>query len=203
MEKTAALVDYRERDKAIFRVVDNAAVILRHLVELGLFITYQTANRRSIRLRSRKRGRKLRVIGQVAMQEVGRLCNVYCSYRPKAIEHEVWLSDELVKWPIDFTSWKRGIETDEKLRPDAQVEGLMIEYDRGTERKKQVQKQAEAYRNYTGLVVWVVPSPTQVKWISEVAWADNTMFKFHRTAELFDDKGRQIDLKKLCSSTLN
>lgn len=198
------MFDYKERDKLIFQILDNAPVAVKHFVLLGIFFTIQAAYRRFIRLENRSRGRKPRCVGLVAFHDEGRPAKVYCSYRSKALEHEAFLSDELIRcWPwIPFTSWKRGINTDSVMRPDAEIPGLMIEYDRGNERKRQIQRQAEAYRDYTGLVVWIVPEMKQVDWVNATTNKENTLYKLHGSSTLFDCQGREVIVEKLCRQTL-
>ena len=117
----------------------------------------------------------------------------------KALEHEAFLSDELVRyWPwVPFTSWKRCIKTDRVLRPDAEIPNLLIEFDRGNERKKIVQKQAAAEKAFDGFVVWIVPETKQMDWVFE-ANSDNTFCKLHGTSELFNADGRTLSVEELC-----
>ena len=193
----------RRRDKIIFDILDHAPVTKKHFVQLGVFSSYSAVSRRFLRLGKRTRGRKPRCIGSVMLGDCGRRSNLYCSYDPKAREHEGLLSDELVShWPIPFTTWKRGINTDSDLRPDAEIDGLLIEYDRGTERRPVVQGQAKAYRDYAGIVVWIVPSMLQVEWIKRVTNPVNTLFKIHGEEDLFKCDGTRKDVAKLCSATL-
>ncbi|MBB3208913.1 hypothetical protein FHS27_004747 [Rhodopirellula rubra] len=195
------MVNTTERDRRIFDIFDTAPVTTRQLVKLNVFPSYQTANRRLIRLKKRKRGRTPRVIGTVAMHDSGREAKVYCSHRVSKIEHEVFLSEELIDWPIPFTMWKRGRNTDGFLRPDAEIDGLSIEFDRGYETQKQLRKQVVRYRDYDGFVVWCVPSVKQIDWIRKDA-SDNTLYKLHGASVLFDGQGRELSVAKLCDRIL-
>ncbi len=78
----------------------------------------------------------------------------------------------------------------------------MLEFDRGTERKRAIQRQAERYRAYPGLVVWVLQNTNAIPWITDVSNKENTLYKLEGSSTLFDYKGREIPVAKVCSETL-
>ena len=144
------------------------------------------------------RGRKPRIVGVVALHDTGRAAQVYCAWRPQHLEHEVRLSDELIRLPIPLTLWKRGGNTDRQLRPDAELPKLYVEFDMGTERKKQIQKQVKAYHQSQRTVLWIVPTVRQFEWIAEVGKKETTLVMLHGSSEVWDLQGQKAPVEKVC-----
>jgi len=142
------------------------------------------------------------MLGTVLVEECGRPSNVYGSWRPRAMDHEVLLSRELTRWPIEFTKWKRGINTDSKLRPDAELPGLFVEYDCNTESRRQVVRQAVRYRNRPERIVWVFQTMARFDWLKDVADHRNTLVKLAGADCVYDLTGRETTVMKLCANTL-
>ena len=193
----------RERDKRIFNIVDRASVTIKQLVKLGVFPSYAVASRRLVRMRVRKRGRRIRCVGQVPLHDAGREAKVFCSYVPNALLHEVLLSEELIGWPIDFTIWKRGPFVDSELRADAEFGKLFIEFETGNKSQKQMKKRLEQYHGVDARVVWILPTMNRFTWAKEFGDPRNTLVKLPGASEVYDVDGRCVTVDKLCRTTLS
>ena len=205
----ASPIGYRERDDDFFGLHDNHPITTALTVLIGIFHSYKVAARRISRMKQRKRARRPRCVGSVALHDTGREANVYCSWRPRASKHEVlltkWLieagkqlfgnTDDLLDWMKQI---KRGINTNSQYRPDAEFKNLMIEWDMGTEKKKQVQAQAKRYRDCESIVLWVFQRKdvSRFNWITEVA-TENTLVMLAGDDHAYDKTGAAISLKEL------
>lgn len=149
-------------------------------------------------MKKRVRGRKLRIIGTVALHDSGRAAQVYCAWKANSLLHEVLLTEELIKLPIPLNVWLRGGKTDRRLRPDAENSKLYVEFDSGTERKKIVQKQVKAYHQTQRMVLWIVPSERQFEWIKEVGKKESTRVMLHGSSEVWDLEGFKSPVEKWC-----
>lgn len=155
-------------------------------------------------MKKRKRGRRPRCVGTVALYDSGRESNVYCSWRPRALKHEVLLTDWILDFGLDLLNWKRGINTDSQYRPDAEWGNLMVEYDTGTEKKAQVQRQAKRYNDCQSMVLWVFQSKdvSRFNWIQEVAKTNNTLLMLVGSDQLFDLNGNAMSVRDFVGSML-
>lgn len=152
------------------------------------------------RLRQRKRGEKPRIVGSIAFNDTGREAHIYCQHRPRSPVHEVLLTEQLLGFPIPMKDWIRGIETDSKYRPDAQVGRLFVEYDTGTESRKQVLKQVRQYHDCKSIVLWVFNSLNRFNWLQGVA-TTNTLMMLAGASELYDIQGNSLGVDKLSDLT--
>lgn len=173
-------------------------------MDAGIYPSYKIAARRYVRRAHRVRGRKPRIIGTVALHDTGRAAQVYCAWRAStsSLLHEVLLTGELIRLPIPLNLWVRGSKTDRRLRPDAEIPKLFVEYDSGLERKKQLQKQVRAYHQTQRTCLWMVPSVKQIDWIAEVAVKATTLVMLHGASEVFDLYGNSKPVEKVCSHFL-
>jgi len=194
--------DYRARDALYFRFHDIHPHRTADAVAAGIWPTYPVGNRRLIRLRKRTRGRKPRLVGTVAMHDTGRAANIFCAWRPGSLLHEVRLTAELVRLPIPLHLWTRGSKTSRQFRPDAELESLFVEFDTGTEKRPQLQRQARAYHQTERLVLWMVPGVKQIEWLRQVAKPDTTLVMLHGGSEIFDLKGRTASVEQVCARIL-
>ena len=192
----------RDRDKRIFEIVDRAPVTNKQFVRLGVFPGYTVAARRTLRLTHRKRGRRLRSPGHVALHEAGREARVYCSYRPNALLHEVLLSEELIGWPVEFTAWQRGPFVDANLRPDAEHGNLLVEFETGHKSEKQMARRLQQYHGVPRRIVWVLPTVNRFDWAKKHGDPRNTLVKLPGASEVYDLNGRSLTVEKLCGATL-
>ncbi|MBB02104.1 MAG: hypothetical protein CMJ47_05605 [Planctomyces sp.] len=127
-------------------------------------------------------------------KENGRPAKVFCNYRPRYPAHEAMLTEELLDWRIPLFDWKRSILTDSELKPDAQYKELMIEYDTGTESRRQVTKQASRYHKKDVLVVWVFQSATRFGWVQ----GKNTLVKLAGSSEVYSTDGNRTSVDGVC-----
>ncbi len=194
----------RIRDAEYFEFYDRHPHTINQTVRSKIFGSYKVAARRFVRLKKRKRGRKPRIVGTVLLHESGRAAHVYCAWRPASLLHEVLLTDELIGLPIPLQLWLRGGRTDRSLRPDAEIPNvLMVEFDSGTERRKQVQKQARAYSHSSIKTLWIVPDVRRMDWIRQVANLDTTLMMLHGGQEVWDLTGRSVSVDKFCRHILS
>ncbi len=104
------------------------------------------------------------------------------------------LTQELLDWNIPIFDWRRSILTDSELKPDAQYKELMIEYDTGTESRRQVTKQASRYHKKDVLVVWVFQSATRFGWVQ----GKNTLVKLAGSSEVYSTDGNRTSVDGVC-----
>lgn len=168
-----------------------------------MFDSYPIAIRWYSRQEKKKNGWKPRCIGMVHMHDTGRPAKVYCNYRPRYVDHEVKLTEELIDWNIPMLDWKRSIMTDSELRPDAQYKNLMIEYDNGTEKRPQVMQQAKRYRDKDVICVWVFQTTTRFDWIQKVADKGNTLVKLAGASEVYSLDGKTTSIEGVVNLVTN
>ena len=191
-------LNWRDRDKSWFDFYERHPHTVPQAVRAGYFPSYKIASRRLGRMKKRKRGRTPRIVGTVALHDTGRAAQVYCAWKVNSLLHEVMLTEELIKLPIPLNLWLRGGKTDRRLRPDAELPKLFVEFDMGTERKQQMQKQVKAYHQSQRTVLWIVPSVRQIDWITEVANKATTLVMLHGSSEVFDLYGQSKPVDKVC-----
>lgn len=146
----------------------------------------------------------MKVVGLVQADN-GAPARMFGTWRPRSIEHEYQLSEELIAWELwgamPFKDWRRGSTTHAELRPDSEVDGLMLEFDTGAESRKQVVKQARRYFGHPGVVMWIVPTMNRIEWIREVADKRNTLVKIIGQKECFSLSGRETSVDKVCAES--
>lgn len=96
-------------------------------------------------------------------------------------------------------NWKRGINTNSKYKPDAEMDNLSVEFDMGTEKQRQVQRQAKRYDDYKGTVLWVFQDTNRFNWITEVANHSNTLVMLAGNQEVYDLGGHAMSIENLRS----
>lgn len=104
------------------------------------------------------------------------------------------LTEELLDWDIPLFDWKRSILTDSELKPDAQYRDLMIEYDTGTEGRRQITKQNNRYHKKDVLVVWVFQSVTRFGWVR----GKNVLVKLAGSNEVYSTDGNRTSVSEVC-----
>lgn len=152
------------------------------------------------RLRRRKRGEKPRIVGSIAMHDTGREAHIYCQHRPRSPKHEVLLTEQLLNFDLPIMDWIRGIETDTKYKPDAELGRLKVEYDTGTESRKQVLKQVRQYQDCKSIVLWVFNELNRFNWLQGVA-TTNTLMMLAGASELYDIQGNALGVDELSKLT--
>lgn len=137
-------------------------------------------------------------MGHVALHDTGREARVFCSWVPNALLHEVLLSEELIGWPVEFTSWLRGSKVDSSLRPDAQRGDLLIEFETGNKSRKQMSHRLQQYHGVDKRVVWVLPTVNRFDWAKADGDPRSTLVKLPGANEVYDLNGRSAPVEKLC-----
>jgi len=193
-------LDWRTRDECFWSFIDRHPATTKQLVTARLFPSYRVANRRLVRMKKRTRGRTPMVVGTVAMKDVGREALVYCGYRPRAVKHEVFLTDYLLSFGHPMDQWERGMKTCSKYKPDAETEKLLIEFDMSTESRKQMQKQIIQQRTSEKTVLWVVHSLARFNWVEEVANKSNTLMTMVGHDHVYDMTGNRMAVSELVAS---
>ncbi|EMI19557.1 hypothetical protein RMSM_03517 [Rhodopirellula maiorica SM1] len=94
-------------------------------------------------------------------------------------------------------NWKRGMNTNSELKPDAEIEKMMVEYDMGTEGKKQVQRQAKRYTKTNSWVLWVFQNANRFNLLEGAAPTSNTLMMVDGSDTIYDLKGYAVPVDKL------
>lgn len=203
MATTTTMFDWRGRDDRFFGFIDKHAATTKQIVKARIFPSYKVANRRIVRMKKRTRGRKPRVVGTVALHDTGREALVYCGWRPRAIKHEVLLTEWLLDFGFPMDRWNRGMNTSSKYKPDAECSKLMVEIDTGTEKRKQLQSQILQQRDSEKPTLWVVHSLARFNWIEEVANKEKTLMTLVGSNEIYDMHGKCVTVDKYCRYLLD
>ena len=150
--------DWRAREERILQLAHVHVVSRRHL--RPYFPSDAAAYKK---VRKLVEQRKLRKIGTVMLQDVGRAEDVFCNgWKPRMnhLRHELLLSDFLLAYPS--ADVVRGWRVDKRIRPDAEMtlEGnrFNVELDTGTEDYRQVKHRQRAYRGVTDFLLYVTTS---------------------------------------------
>lgn len=114
----------RIRKQYIRKLLSTNPVTIKQTLRLGIFNQYSSGARWFNVQGKKSRGWKPKCIG-IVNKELARPSNVYCDFRPRHLEHEIALTEELIDWPIEITDIKRCIMTNSELKPDAQFQNLM------------------------------------------------------------------------------
>lgn len=144
---------------------------------------------------------------------VGRKCNVYVyGWNPKHLLHEVITTGDLIrtKLPLWDTTVQRGDDVDPELRPDATIVGrksIHLEIDLGTEGRRQLAKQIEAYRGLDerqACVVWLAPTRARLDAIRQLAESIHrvALFSVLGSGVWEDAAGNRMEASQFCLRTL-
>lgn len=192
------------RRQLVERFLAVHVTVIQHLVDAGIFPSYQTAWRWINRHSKKENGWKPRPVGVVLLNHTGRTTTAYCNgWTPnsRTLLHEVLLTDELL--PYFGHEILRGPHVDKELRPDATVfintplsptGELHYEMDNGTEHMEQIKGRMAIVAQYIDPVIWVFQDPTRMQEVMSFS-APNCLFKLYGESEFFNSKGEVVFLR--------
>ena len=152
---------WRQRDPQLLVWLEQPRTI-EDSIEAEFFYTRQAAQKRMTKLLRKK---KIKLVGNIMLNDCGRPRNVYCRNH---IPHQLVWHEYGVTKAVDSLKnegFVRGTEVDQTTKPDAEITingtKVFLEFDSKTEGYKQYRNRTLAYANVSEAVLWVTTSETR------------------------------------------